>query len=136
MCWKDRPDPGIATALRVPVPSQGGAGTERLRGAHLLGATEAWNEEKTLECSVCGLEMAARTEDPGRMVVGLRLPAASAVTESLPGSLGTLLASALLLPFVWLPWGAAARSRGRGGGWEQLKEDGVTRALGTAAALG
>lgn len=82
------------------------------------------------------MEMAARAENPGRMAAGLRLPAASAVTESLPGSLGTLLASALLLPFVWLPWGAAYWSRGRGGGWEQLEEDGVTRALGTAAALG
>lgn len=73
-------------------------GTE---GAHLLGDTEAWNKEKTLECSDFGLEMAARAEHPGRMAARLWLPAASAVTESLPGGgVGTLPGSALLLPFL------------------------------------
>lgn len=131
VCWKGRSECGSAELSECgshPSPAArwhwGGCYRET-EGAHLLGETQAWNKEKTLECLVFGLEMAARAEHPGRGAARLWLPAASTVTESLPGrGMGTLLGSALLLPFSdchgehqggvegWRRWMGAA-----GGGW-------------------
>lgn len=118
-------------------------------GSPLLGDTEAWNKEKTLECSCFGLGMSV--EHPSKTTRLFWLPAASAVTESLPGGVtGTLPSSALLFPFLCLPWGAPGRSRrveevdggAAGGGWcptgvGDTGSPGVgTSALGVLALLG
>lgn len=67
---------------------------DETEGAHLLGDTEAWNREKTLECLGFGLEMAGWQRGSGFL-----LPALS--SESLPGGVvRTLPGSALLLPLL------------------------------------